>query len=192
MEQYRLDKQALWDILEAWDPYLPQKVRVVACGGTALTLQDLKESTKDVDFLVPEDDEYKALLSTIRKLGYRRVTGHGWAKDGGFVFDLFRGKVVFQTELLDSPLDEGKHIPIKIFKKLSVSALNDLDLIISKMFRGDEVDVVDCLKLINGRGKSFDLNKLKERYKETALYDLNPEKMMKTLEYLLTEIKDRK
>lgn len=131
MKQYILDKQALWDILEAWDLYLPQKVRVVACGGTALTLQDLKESTKDVDFLVPEDDEYKALLSTIQKLGYRQVTGHGWAKDGGFVFDLFRGK-------------------------------------------------------------SFDLDKLKDRYKETALYDVNPEKMMKNLEYLLTELKDRK
>ena len=57
MDKYRIDKQGLWDILEAWDPYLPRKIRVVACGGTALTLQDLKESTKDVDFLVPDNAE---------------------------------------------------------------------------------------------------------------------------------------
>lgn len=189
MKNYRLSKQDLWDILELWDPFLPRPVRVVACGGTALTLQDLKESTKDVDFLVPDQNEYKALLSTIQKLNYRQMTEHGWAKDDGFIFDLFKGKVVFQTELLDSPLDEGMHIPIKAFKKLSVSALNDHDLIISKMFRGEEIDIEDCQRLIGGR-KEFDLEKLKERYKETAQYDLQPEKKMRNLEDLLNALKE--
>lgn len=189
MKQYRLDKQMLWDILELWDPYLPRPVRVVACGGTALTLQDLKESTKDVDFLVPDEGEYKALLSTIKKLNYRQVTGSGWAKGDGFVFDLFKGKAVFVTELLDSPLDEGRHIPIRAFKKLSVSALNDLDLVISKMFRGTDVDVDDCMRLIRARA-GFDLDRLKERYKETAQYDLQPEKMMRNLDGLLEALKE--
>ena len=144
------------------------------------------------NLLVPEAEEYEALLSTIKKLNYRQVTGYGWARDGGFIFDLFRGKVVFQTQLLDSPLDEGKHIPIKAFKKLSVGALNDVDLIISKMFRGSEVDVDDCLRLIEARGKGFDAEKPKQRYKETALYDLNPHRMMKNLEYLLAALKERK
>ncbi|MHB2025614.1 MAG: DUF6036 family nucleotidyltransferase [Elusimicrobiota bacterium] len=192
MNKYRLDDQGLWDILEAWDPYLPRKVRVVACGGTALTLQGLKESTKDVDFLVPDNDEYKALLGTLKKLNYRTVTGYGWAKDAGFIFDLFRGKAVFQTELLDSPLKQGYHIPIKAFKKLSVSALNDLDLVISKMFRGTEIDVEDCVRLIRNRGKNFDLKKLGERYEETAQYDLTPEKAMKNLDYLLDALKEKK
>lgn len=189
MINYRLDKQGLWDILELWDPFLPRPVRVVACGGTALTLQDLKDSTKDADFLVPDDDEYKALLSTLKKLRYRPASGSGWAKDDGFIFDLFRGKAVFQTELLESPLDEGNHIPIKSFKKLSVSALNDFDLIISKMSRGTDVDVDDCVRLIKGR-KKFDLEKLKQRYKETALYELNTDKMMKNIESLLRALKE--
>lgn len=184
-----LTKQWLWDILEGWDPYLPRKVRVVACGGTALTLQDLKESTKDVDFLIPDEEEHKALLRTLERLHYRQVTGRGWARDDGFIFDLFPGKVVFQTELLDSPLDEGRHIPIRAFKKLSVSALNDLDLIISKMFRCTDVDVDDCLRLIKGRGKDFDLEKLRERYKETAQYELQTDQMMKQLDYLLEKLK---
>ena len=192
MDKYRLTKQGLWDILEGWEPFLPGKVRLVACGGTALTLQDLKESTKDVDFLVPDEDEYKAVLSTIKKLNYRQVTGSGWARDGGFVFDLFPGKIVFKTELLDSPLDEGRYIPIRTFKKLLVGALNDHDLIISKMFRGTDVDVDDCLRLINGRGKDFDLAKLKDRYKETAKYDIRPEEMMKNLDLLLAELEERK
>jgi len=190
MDKYRLTKQGLWDILEAWEPFLPSKVRLVACGGTALTLQDLKESTKDVDFLVPDEDEYKAVLSTIQKLNYRKVTGSGWARDGGFVFDLFPGKTVFTTELLDSPLDEGRYIPIRTFKKLLVGALNDHDLIISKMFRGTDVDVDDCLMLIKGP-REFDFEQLKDRFKETAQYDMRTDEMMKNLDRLLAAFEER-
>jgi hypothetical protein len=190
MKEYRLTKQGLWDILELWDDFLPSAVRVVACGGTALTLQDLKESTKDVDFLVPDPEQYKVLIRTIQRLDYRPTTASGWKKDDSvFVFDLFPGKRVFTTELLDSPLDPGKSVPIRTFKKLAVSALNDLDLIISKMFRGTAVDVEDCLTLMNARGAAFDLKALKERFEETARYDIVPEKMMKHLGYLLNDYK---
>lgn len=190
MTEYRLTKQGLWDILEIWDKYLPSAVRVVACGGTALTLQDLKESTKDVDFLVPDHDECKVLIRTIQRLDYRQTTQSGWKKDDSvFIFDLFPGKKVFTTELLNSPLEPGKNIPIRTFKRLAVSALNDIDLIISKMFRGTEVDVEDCLTLMNARGAAFDLAALKARYEGTAQYDLLPEKMMKNLGYLLNEYK---
>ncbi|UPT74158.1 MAG: hypothetical protein M0D55_20485 [Elusimicrobiota bacterium] len=188
MTEYRLTKQGLWDILEAWDQYLPSPVRVVACGGTALTLQDLKESTKDVDFLVPMEDEYKALIRTIRKLDYRQQRGSGWKKDDSvFIFDLFLGKTVFTTELLDSPLEEGKSALIRKFDKLEVRALNDLDLIISKMFRGTDVDVEDCLTLMNARGAAFDVKALEARYAETAKYDVGQDKVMRNLGLLLAE-----
>ncbi len=62
MNGLRLGKDQLWIILEAWDPYLSKPVHLVACGGTALTIQDIKESTKDVDFLVPAINEYKRLI----------------------------------------------------------------------------------------------------------------------------------
>lgn len=188
MTQYRLDKQSLWTILQGWDAYLPRKVHVVACGGTALTIQDLKESTKDVDFLVPEDKAYMVLIQTIKRLGYRQATGSGWARGDGYIFDLFAGKRIFVTELLESPLEEGNHIPIKAFKKLSVSALNDYDLVISKMFRGSEVDIQDCLTLIRARDKAFDLKRLEERYRETSKYDITPEKMMRNLDTLLDRL----
>ncbi len=188
MAGYRLDKQGLWTILEGWDTYIPRKVHLVACGGTALTIQDLKESTKDVDFLVPEDEAWVALIQTIKRLGYRQATGSGWARDDGYIFDLFAGKTIFTTELLESPLEEGNHIPIKAFEKLSVSALNDYDLIISKMFRGTAVDIEDCLALIRARGKAFDLKRLEQRYKETSEYDIMPEKMMRNLDTLLQRL----
>ena len=125
---------------------------------------------------MPDKGEYKTLLSTLKKLNYRQKTGSGWARDGGFTFDLFPGKKVFITELLDSPLDPGRFIPIRTFKKLMVGALNDHDLIISKMFRGTDVDIDDCLMLIKGRGKGF---------------DLRTEQMMKNLDLLLSRLTDQ-
>ncbi len=190
MNNYRLTKEGLWAVLEGWDPYLPSKVRVVACGGTALTLQDLKESTKDVDFLVPHDDEYRELVRTLKKLDYRPTSGSGWSRGDGLVFDLFAGNTVFQTELLESPLDKGNHIPIKAFKKLEVSALNDYDLVITKMFRGTEVDVEDCLRLIRNRGQVFDVEKLKGRYEEAALYVNNEQSVLGNLAFLLKRLED--
>ena len=188
MNQYRIDKSGLWLVLEGWDAYLPRKVRVVACGGTALTIQDLKASTKDVDFLVPDDKEYQVLVRTIKKLGYRQATGCGWARDDGYLFDLFPGKKVFQTELLDSPLEAGNHVPVKTFKKLAVSALNDYDLVISKMFRGAAVDFDDCVRLIHARGKGFDTERLRARYTETALYEVSTERVMGHLYGLLSRL----
>ena len=188
--EYRLNKTGLWDILEGWSPYVTRKIRLVACGGTALTIQDLKPSTKDVDFIVPDEAEHNALISMLQRLGYRLQAGMGWSRGDEYIFDLFQGNRVYMTELLDSPLDEGNHIPIKDFGRISVAALNDYDLIITKMFRGTSVDVDDCTTLIRARGKAFDLERLKARYHEMAGYDLNPKRMMANLQYLLDSLQE--
>ena len=54
MEQmdYRINKQTLLDVLGQWNGFLRRKIHLIACGGTALTLSDIKPSTKDVDFLL--------------------------------------------------------------------------------------------------------------------------------------------
>lgn len=49
MKGLRIDKTELLDLITEWDKYVKGKVHLVACGGTALTLQDLKPSTKDVE-----------------------------------------------------------------------------------------------------------------------------------------------
>jgi len=61
---YRLNKKTLLDILRYWNSYLKRKVHLIACGGTALTLLGIKPSTKDVDFMVPIEREYKYLIKT--------------------------------------------------------------------------------------------------------------------------------
>ena len=54
---YRLNKHSLLDILGQWNGFAKRKIHLIACGGTAMTLQDIKESTRDVDIIVPVELE---------------------------------------------------------------------------------------------------------------------------------------
>ena len=58
-----------------------------------------------------------------------------------------------------------------------------VDLIISKMFRGTDLDVQDCISLLHS--ESIDLRRLAQRYKETADYYYNPATCKKNLQYLI-------
>jgi len=145
--QYRINKIHLLEILSIWDSYLSRKIRLIACGGTALTLLNIKESTKDIDFIMPQENEYKYLLKILIDLGYSQKTSYGWGKDEGFIFDLYWGNKVFTTGLLESPLKEGNNIFIKEFAHTYLGALNYYDLIITKIFRSTSVDIEDCLAL---------------------------------------------
>ena len=49
--------------------------QLIACGGTALTLLELKESTKDVDFVVPVVTEYEKLVKFLNTIGYQSKSG---------------------------------------------------------------------------------------------------------------------
>lgn len=61
-----------------------------------------------------------------------------------------------------------------------------MDLIISKMFRGDEVDIQDSLILFKNEG--VDLKKLEKRYRKTAKYYFGEDKVLRNLEVLLVRL----
>jgi len=50
--EYRIDRENLLNTLSIWDSYLRKKVHLIACGGTALTLMTIKESTKGIDLII--------------------------------------------------------------------------------------------------------------------------------------------
>jgi hypothetical protein len=187
--EYRIDKQRLMDTIAIWDSYLRRKVHLIACGGTAMTLLGIKDSTKDVDLLVPEENGYDYLIKTLQELGYKSVSGHGWSRDGGFTFDLFKGKRVHTTELLESPLASGNHAVIEEFQFITLGVLNDYDLVISKLFRGSSVDIDDCLMLLRDKSRALRLDFLKKRYEETASYDVSEERVLKNLNHFLSLLK---
>ena len=187
--EYRIDKQGLLNAMSAWNGFLKRKVRLVACGGTALTLLDIKASTKDIDLLVPETNEYVYLLKILKDLGYRSSSGVGWARDDGFTFDLFRGKSVHTTELLESPLDKGNNLPVKEFSRIYLGVLNYCDILISKLFRGTSVDMDDCMMLIKAKRAEIDIGTLSRRFKETASYDVSEDRVRNNLEHFMRLLK---
>ena len=181
--RYRLSSIDLMDTLDNWDSLMNFRVHLIACGGTALTLLKIKDSTKDIDFIVPEENEYQRLMKFLKLLNYGD-TGGGLAHvdDPNFIYQFWCGKRVFTTDLLDSPLKEGKHTLIKKWTHIYLGALNLIDLIITKMFRGTYADREDCIAAF-ATGQ-VDAEKLLERYLEAAQYDLNPERAMQNFGYL--------
>ena len=182
-KRYRISGIDLLDTLENWDSLMNFRVRLIACGGTALTLLNIKESTKDVDLIVPEKKEYDKLIKFLMALNYR-YTGNGLAHDDdpNFIYQLWCGNRVFTTDLLESPLKENNHILVKKWSHIYLGALNLTDLIITKMFRGTPADREDCIAAFaTGKVKA---EKLLERYSEAARYDLNPEKALQNFGYL--------
>ena len=188
--QYRLTANELKQTLASWDTLFPGrgKVHLIACGGTALSLLGYKESTKDVDFLVPNEKEYERLVKFLIRAGYERVTGEGWKRPGEAIqYDLYPGKRVFQTELIDSPLEGNGHRKLWEGKKIYLGVLNAVDLMITKLFRGTEQDVEDCLTLLEHEALS--LQALEARYRETARYEVSEERVIKNLEHFLAKVR---
>ena len=182
---YRIDKQSLLDRMGTWNDFLKRKVHLIACGGTAMTLLGLKDSTKDIDLMVPNVNEHDYLVKTLKQLGYKSASGWGWSRGDGFVFDLFRGKTVHTTELIESPLTAENHTLVKEFSQIYLGVLNYYDIIISKLFRGTEVDNEDCLVLVRNKSQEIDLRRLEERFQKTASYDILEGKVIQNWEYFV-------
>lgn len=179
---YRTNRNNLLKTLRMWNSFLHRKIHLIACGGTALTLLNIKESTKDIDFIVPIESEHDYLIKILKDLGYSQKSSSGWSRDDVYVFDLFKGNKVHTTNLLEPPLQEGNNIYISEFTNIYLGVLNYSDIIITKLFRSSGVDIEDCLKLMKHKKNEINIIQLKERYIETARYDVSEDKVITNLE----------
>jgi hypothetical protein len=190
--KYRLNKSRLLEILREWNRFLQRKIHLIACGGTAMTLMGVKPSTKDVDFMVPNDREYTYLIKNLQALGYRLVTGSGWKRVGDdFQFDLFRGNRIHTTELLKSPLEKGGHSVLWEFSHLYIGILNDYDLIVSKLMRGTTVDYEDCLSLAEAHLTTIDMGRLISHFYEMISYDVSEDRIRPNMDHLLQLLREK-
>jgi hypothetical protein len=133
----QLDKSRLLDFLEILDSELSKKITVVAVGGTAMTLLNLKSSTMDIDFTMPCDD-YSEFQNALRNLSH------------GFKVDLWPDGMVFSQILPNDYLE--KSIEIANFKHIQLKALHPVDIVVTKIGRLNERDLQDievCIKNSN-------------------------------------------
>ncbi len=169
----RLNKHQLFEVLSLWNNFLKRRVRLVACGGTAMTLLDVKPSTKDVDFMVPDPGEHGYLIRQLKTIGYKPITASGWQReDDVFRFDLFRGNNIHTTQLLVSPLEDGRHTLLQAYSHLHVAVLNNYDLISSKLMRGTNVDFDDCVSLFKSQRDQIEVDKLVDHFNGLVDYDV--------------------
>jgi len=128
------DKTALLEFLEVLNEDLTRKITLVAAGGTAMTLLDLKPSTMDIDFTIPSSDlpEFEQALKN---------------NPPGFKVDRWTDGYVFCQSLPDDYIE--KSIKIKEYSHISLRALNPLDIIVTKIGRLNQRDIQDietCIK----------------------------------------------
>ena len=128
------DKNALFDFLSILDEDLTKKITLVAAGGTAMTLLDLKPSTIDIDFTIP---------------GYDRIEFERALKNNpsGYRVDRWTDGHIFCQKLPKDYLE--KSIKIKEFSHISLRALQPIDIVVTKIGRLNDRDMQDieaCIK----------------------------------------------
>lgn len=137
-----LDKSGLLGLLEAVDEELTRKITLVAAGGTAMTLLDLKPSTIDIDLTGPHED-----IADFNRV--QKSIPHG------FEVQTWTNGMVFSQQLPDDYLKNS--IPIKTkLKKTDLRALHPADIVVTKMGRLNERDMQDIESCI----KKFGLKKI--------------------------------
>jgi ABC-type phosphate transport system auxiliary subunit len=156
------DKKSLFDFLEAINQSLTRKITLVAAGGTAMTLLDLKPSTIDIDFTMPHNDlqEFEQALKN---------------NPTGYKVDRWTDGCVFCQTLPSDYL--GKSIKIREYSHITLRALNPVDVIATKIGRLNERDIQDIEAIIRKHRVS------KMRIKKRAL-QVSPTYVSKEEDYL--------
>ena len=129
-----LDKSRLLDFLEVLDNEMSREITVVAVGGTAMTLLDLKPSTIDIDFTISgrDYDDFQKVLANLSH---------------GFKVDVWPDGMVFSQALPDDYLE--KSISIANFKHMYLKALHPVDIVVTKgcKLKGRELqDIEFCIQ----------------------------------------------
>jgi hypothetical protein len=166
-----VSKEPLLQLISEIDSHLTKEISVYAVGGTAMTLLNLKASTKDIDFNLKHEDleEFKkALAKTIH--GYR--------------IDIYADGSIFTQQL---PQDyEARAIKIETkLKNIKLYSIHPLDIVITKIGRLNErdwEDIQDCIK-------KYGLNKKQiEKRGKQVIYAGNEEVYKYNLEDTLKKI----
>lgn len=131
---------------------------VYLIGGGALTLEGLKNATKDVDLIVREESDLKQLWSVLRSADYEPQedlaaeydqldTAFILEKDGRR-FDVFHEQVAGVIYLSDSMVSRSRHLFDE--ERLSVRMVSLNDIFLFKAVANREDDIEDMIRVAQG------------------------------------------
>ena len=131
-----VSKKELLDFLELFDQELDRHIVLIAVGGTAMALLGVKASTKDIDFNIPSDDDFKEFKHLNVKI------------KPGIKIDAWPSNMIF-SEILPSDYVKAVTGYKTGFKKIDVRILSPIDIACSKISRfspADMEDIQSCIK----------------------------------------------
>ena len=144
---------------------LDEKIELFAIGGTAMVLKNIKESTKDIDFLTTSShEEIKRLfnLAGLKEKSSSEVCNIWYL--GNTRIDIFYDAFIIGTPLPEDWKELSEHM--RDIGKVRLFVLNWYDIIITKIARLEPRDIEDILEII--KKEKVDFKKLKERYYSLA------------------------
>lgn len=137
---------------------IDDELTVYLIGGGALTLEGLKNATKDIDLIVREESELKQLWSVLRSAGYEPQEDLDEEYDEletAFIlekdrrrFDVFREQVAGVIYLSDSMVSRSRHLFDEDGLSVRMVSLNDIFLFKAVANREDDVD--DMIRIAQG------------------------------------------
>ena len=144
---------------------LNKEIELFALGGTAMILANIKESTKDIDFLTTQNYEQFRKLLQLAGLKEKNTTQlcNSWYLNN-IRIDFFYNEFILGYSLPD----DWKHLSIQLksIGKIKLYILNWYDIIITKLARSEERDIIDIQSIF--KSQKIDFTILKERYYKHA------------------------
>jgi len=143
---------------------LEQEVTAFLIGGGAMSLRNLKDTTKDIDLVITTDEEYKYLLAALMELGYEEVTDLGdnyrelgarlcVRNDDGCQIDLFNRQVANKLVFSDGMRARSEAFLTREPLSIHLTAFEDIFLFKAVAQRPDDID--DMATLVQ-TGLAFD------------------------------------
>lgn len=133
-------KEDLLTFIQKLDSFIDEAITIIALGGTALTLLDLKSSTRDIDFIITSK-EFKILLIIFKSLGFKEIAEKRWLTNDGIIIDVYLDDYIVNVTLLES--SKEKSTLLREFEHITLRVLNFYDICITKIDRGDARDFED-------------------------------------------------
>ena|SRR3989344_2024568 len=144
---------------------LNESLELFAIGGTAMVLKNIKESTKDIDFLTTE--KYEKIQRMFNLAGLKEEADNKICNI--WRLNELRIDIFYDGFIMGIPFPEDwKKFSekIKSIGKIDLYILNWYDLIITKISRSEKRDIDDILAIIKSQKLNF--NFLKKRYYSIA------------------------
>ena len=182
-----INAEELFELIESISKFIEKEIKMYALGGTALTILNIKKSTRDVDINIESNGEYQYICKIFDDLGFERK-GIRWISQEGLAFDMFHGSNIIGTELLPDCIDKSKFI--RSFGNIKLYTLPLEDIIISKLARGDSRDFDDIKRILEV--EKINLKKLVQRYKETMEPSIVANHKQKMLDLIEIKFKEWK